>query len=94
MTAQPLYYNGDVRETDSIAGKFAEALGHLEDAAHWLRELNQKFEKLYPDDMDPKDPAAAFWYAIAEATEPLDCIFDDLWAVQKDMPATEEVTLC
>lgn len=70
----------------AIPEMFAELLGCLEDAAHSLHKLNQKFEKLYPDDMDPKDPAAAFWYAIAEATEPLKSVFDDLRAIKKDIP--------
>jgi len=101
MTAQSPYYDGDGRDTDliadkldSITDKFAEALGCLEDAACWLRELHQEFERLYPDDMDPKDPAAPFWYAVNEATEPLNSVYDDLEAVEKHAPTTEEVTPC
>jgi len=79
-------------ETKSIADMFAEVLAHLEDAACWLAELNFQFGKLYPDDMDPKDPAAPFWYAVHEATEPLSSVYDDLEAVGKCVPITEEVT--
>ena len=85
------------KETDSIAGKFAEALGCLEDAACWLRELHQEFEKLYPDDMDPRDPAAPFWYAVNEAItsepftdSPLRDILQELQAVRKYMPKETE----
>jgi len=81
------------RETDSIAGMFAEALGCLEDAGHWLCKLKQEFEKLYPDDMDPKDPAAPFWYAVNEAItsepftdSPLRDILQELQAVRKYVP--------
>jgi len=85
------------RETQTIAGKFAEALGCLEDAGHWLRELNQEFEKLYPDDMDPRDPAAPFWYAVNEAItsepftdSPLRDILQELQAVRKYVPKETE----
>ena len=73
-----------------IAEMFAEALGCLEDADHWLCKLKQEFEKLYPDDMDPKDPAAPFWYAVNEATEPLNSVYDDLRAVETDTPKETE----
>jgi len=76
----------------AIPEMFAELLGCLEDAAHWLHKLNQEFEKLYPDDMDPKDPAAPFWYAVAEATEPLKSVFDDVRAIKKYMPKETEAS--
>jgi len=80
-----------------IAEMFAEALGCLVDADHWLRELHQEFEKLYPDDMDPRDPAAPFWYAVNEAItsepftdSPLRDILQELQAVRKYMPKETE----
>jgi len=77
---------GEEKEAQSIAEMFAELLGCLADAHAWLHEINERFEKCYPDDMDPKDPAAPFWYAVAEAIEPLDSVYDDLEAIEKDMP--------
>lgn len=77
-------------DTNTLLGKFNAVLGCLEDAAHWLNEINKEFEKRYPDDMDPKDPAAPFWYAIAEASESRGFRYSLLEQLQSKLQAVEQ----
>ena len=78
------------RDTKSIAGKFAEALGCIEDAAHWLDRIDEQFEKRYPNDIDYGDPSEPFWAGICMAITTLDLVQDGLKEAAKYMP--KEVT--
>ena len=55
----------DERDTQTIAGKFAEALGCLEDALHWLTRVNAEYDSEEPVGADyglfPYNPATDFW---------------------------------
>lgn len=84
------------RETKTIAGKFAEALGCLEDAACHLRDINNQYTELYPDD-ECEEPELLFWQEIEETIDagyfrktPLQRIQEKLEAVAKYVP--KEVT--
>ena len=73
------------KETDSIAGMFAELLGCLEDAACWLHKVNAQ----YPDDDDDASDNP-FWGETYEATDPLNRIIKGLRAIEKCVPKETE----
>ena len=76
-------------DTKTIAGKFAEALGCLEDAACHLRDIDNQYDLLYPDD-ECAYPELQFWFALDDAIKPLERIQKGLEAV--DAYAPKEVT--
>lgn len=75
----------DERDTTSIAGKFAEALGCLEDAACHLRDIDKQYLTLYPED-ECEEPELWFWWRIEEAIKPLETIQKDLETVAQHVP--------
>lgn len=84
------------RETTTIADKFAEALGHLEDAACYLRDIDEQYLVLYPDD-ECEEPELFFWQEIRETIDagrfsktPLQRIQEQLEAIAKYVPEEEE----
>ena len=89
------------RDTTTIAGMFAEALGNLEDAWNYLRQIDEQGQKQYADDirlvagfgLRPCNPEMRFWEEVFEAKEDLWRIQKELKAVEKDMPKEKEVTL-
>lgn len=83
-------WEGTSTRDKTVAEMFANALGCLEDAAHFLQRIDDEFLGRYPADMNPRDPAAPFWYAIAEIIEPLARLHYGLEAVEKYVP--KEVT--
>lgn len=79
------------RDTASIAGKFAEALGCLEDAACYLRDIDKQYDAIYPDD-ECEYPELEFWFAIDDAIKPLEAIQKGLEAAEEHMPKEKEGT--
>ena len=73
--------SADERDTTSIAGKFAEALGCLEDATYWIHQVSVQFPE--GDDEEWDNP---FWGDVEEAEEALEGILADLKAVETHMP--------
>lgn len=78
------------RETKTIAGKFAEALGCLEDAACHLRDIDKQYDVLYPDD-ECEYPEMEFWFALDVAIKPLEAIQKGLEAAEECMPKEKEI---
>ena len=80
------------RDTKSIAGKFAEVLGGLEDAWNYLREINEQYDpEEHIDDirlvvdygLPPCNPVMDFWLQ-AEKAE--DALWDMLSRLQRVAP--------
>ena len=59
---------GEERDTTTIAGKFAEALNCLEDAACHLRDIDNQYNERYPDD-ECEEPELFFWQEIRETID-------------------------
>ena len=71
---------GDGRETKTIAGKFAEALGCLEDAVYYLDQVNEQYDpEQYADEirlvvnygLPPCNPVMRFWVEADKSQEEL-----------------------
>ncbi len=80
------------REATTIAGKFAEALDLLEDAACHLRDIDEQYKELYPDD-ECEEPELFFWQEVRETIDagcfrktPLQRIQEKLEAVADCVP--------
>ena len=88
------------RDTTTIAGMFAEAMGCLEDAWNYLRQIDEQGQKQYADDirlvasfgLRPCNPEMRFWEEILEAKEDLWRIQNELKTVAKHMPKEKEET--
>ena len=87
------------RDTTTIAGKFAEALGYLEEAVNWLEQVNAEYDPAeHADDirlvvdygLRPCNPAVDFWLQADLAEDPLRTILRRLQRVQPLVP--KEVT--
>lgn len=88
------------RDTATIAGKFAEALGFIEEAAYWLAQVNEQYED-YADLDDirlvteyglaPYNPATDFWLQTEQAEERIKDILNRLQRVQRLVPKEKEV---
>ena len=89
---------GEERDTTTIAGMFAEALGNLEDAWNYLQQIDEQGQKQYADDVSlvadyglrPCNPEMRFWEEVFEAKEGLWRIQKELKGVEKDMPKEKE----
>lgn len=82
-------------ETKTLAGKFAEALGCLEDALHWLRQVNEEYDPdKHIDDTPPVrgyslhrcKPVMDFWLQAEQAEEQLKNILRRLQRVEPLAP--------
>lgn len=74
----------------TIANDFAEALGCLEDALHYLEQVNKQYDpEEHADDirlvvdygLRPCNPAMDFWLQAEQAVEPLKIILSKLQRV-------------
>lgn len=73
------------RDTTTIAGKFAEALGCLTDGIDWLQRIDDQHEERYPND-ECEESELSFWSEIYEALHPLRGLLESLEAVEKHVP--------
>lgn len=85
----------ETRETVTLAGKFAEALGNLEDALCWLGQVNEQYmEKVDVDDIPlliahgprPCSPAMDFWLQAEKGEDSLKDILRRLQRVEPLAP--------
>jgi len=80
----------EAEERETIAGKFAEALGCLEDAACYLRDIDKQYDVIYPDD-ECEYPELKFWFALDGVIKPLEALQKGLMAVEPLVPKEETV---
>ena len=80
------------RDTTTIAGKFANALDCLENAAGYLRDIVEQYNERYPDD-ECEEPELFFWQEVRETIDagcfrktPLQRIQEKLEAVTEYVP--------
>ncbi len=88
------------RDTTTIAGKFAEALGCIEDGLYWLGQVNARYDPQQHDDSRPvlgyslhrgkPNPVIRFWIEADKASEELKDILRRLQRVEPLAP--KEVT--
>lgn len=81
------------RDTKSIAGKFAEALGAIETSLHWLGQVNEQYDPEKHDDNVPArfcNSALDFWLQANLAEDALRTILGRLQRVAPLAP--KEVT--
>ena len=74
------------RDTKTIAGKFAEALGCLEDASCYLRDIDKQYVEFYRNDDECTGLELEFWWGVSEAAMALTQMLQDLKDVEKHMP--------
>lgn len=69
-------------ERETIAGKFAEALGHLEETVYWLAQVNDQYNvEQDADDIRFCNPAMDFWSQAELAEDALKVILRRLQRV-------------
>ena len=78
------------RDTTTIAGMFAEALGHIEDALWYLGQVNEQYDPeehrhkirlIAPYRPRPYNPALDFWLQTEQAEEQIKKILSKLQRV-------------
>lgn len=84
------------RDTKTIAGKFAEALGCLEDALCYLHQVNEHYEEQviaqYESGPHPCNPAMDFWLQTEKAEDGLHEILHRLQHVPPFAPKEKFTT--
>jgi len=93
--------SGPTEQRDTtIAGQFAEALGHLEETVYWLAQVNEQYDpEQYDDDirlvtkygLPPCNPAMDFWLQAEQAKDAVNGILDKLQHVESLAPKEKEV---
>ena len=87
------------RDTTTLAGMFAEALGNLEDAVCYLGRVNEQYDsEQYPDEiclvtkygLPPCNPVMDFWLQAELAEEELKDILCRLQRVEPLVPKGAE----
>jgi hypothetical protein len=87
------------RDTTTIAGKFAEVLGCVEDALHWLAQINEQYDPHNYIDvvclvteygLRSANPAIDFWLQAELAEDVLKTLLHKLQRVEPLAP--KEVT--
>ena len=86
------------RDTTTIAGMFAEALGNLEDALCYLGRVNAQYDSEQHDDdirlvthygLPPCNPVMRFWSEADKSAEELKDILRRLQRVEQLVPKEE-----
>ena len=86
---------GEERDTTTIAGMFAEVLGHLEETMYWLAQVNEQYDP--EQDVDDIrlvteyglrfcNPAMDFWLQAELAEDSLKDILRKLQGVEPLVP--------
>ena len=82
------------RETATIVGQFAEALGCIEDALCWLGRVNEQYEgggDYVDDDIRFCNPSMDFWLQAENAEGSLKDILRKLQGVENLVPKEGDV---
>lgn len=83
------------RDTETIAGKFAEALAYIQEAVYWLTEVNEQYDMgesgtelrlMTQLGVHPCNPALDFWLQADLAEGALKVILDKLQRVESLVP--------
>lgn len=69
----------------AIAQLWDQGLGSLEDAIQQLREIDDRYNLLWPED-DCNDGTLPFWSAVYEAIKPLEAVLEGLETVEAHVP--------
>lgn len=83
--AQPQRWQREERDTETIPGQLAEALGNLEDALCWLGRVNVQYKEedwVAAHGLRPCSPAVDFWLQTELAEDAVKGILDKLRRVQ------------
>ena len=76
---------GENSQEKSLAKTFAAALSCLDDAACWLRRIDDQYLEIYPND-ECEEPEVVFWWGIQDAIKPLEHIQEKLEAIADCVP--------